>query len=87
MEKVVDDYSYDPAKTLAQGAFASVFKGKHIADGRPVAIKVIRLAEISNDIEKMLLRNEISAVQNISNSNVVKCYKVLQTVNHVYLVL
>jgi serine/threonine protein kinase len=87
MEKVVDEYLYDPAKQLASGAFGAVFRGRHVVSGRAVAIKVIRLKDVSNDIEKMLLRNEIAAVQKVSHPNVVGCEKVLQTPNHIYLVL
>lgn len=61
--------------------------GRRISTGQLVALKVIDLLSIQTEVEKMLLANELKALQRLKHPNFVECYDICQTSSHVYIVM
>ena len=51
-----------------------------------MAIKVIELAKIQNEVEKYLLNNEINALRALNHKNILRTIDILMTKNNVYIV-
>jgi serine/threonine protein kinase len=84
--KTIDNYNYNINDIIGQGSFSSVYKGKSIITGEKVAIKVINLSGLTADTYQKL-QYELSILKNLPpHRNIVKMYKLLQTVNNVYIV-
>jgi serine/threonine protein kinase len=60
--------------------------GRNTVNGQPVALKVIDLRSINTDVEKMLLGNELKALQQLQHQNIVQAHDICQTSTHVYIV-
>lgn len=71
---VVDKYLYWPHQLVGQGSFATVYRGKRRSDGLPVAVKKIKINEMSNRMNK--LWSEIKIMKQLSHPNILKLYDV-----------
>ena len=73
-------------KLLGQGSYASVYQGKVIETGYPVAVKVIdkRIFTISFNLKN--LQSEIDIMKKVSHKNIVNLFDVFQTNNNMYII-
>jgi serine/threonine-protein kinase ULK/ATG1 len=71
---------------LGKGSTGSVYEGRNIKTDRKVAVKVIELDTISNEVTKYLLKMEKLALMSIDNEYVVKGLRVLQDDKYCFLV-
>lgn len=84
--KVIENYSYCLNDELGSGYSSKVYKGRDERTGEAVAIKVIDMKMVTNEVQSFLLKNEISVLKKIDNLNILKMYDVFQTSNNTYIV-
>jgi serine/threonine protein kinase len=85
MSKIVQDYML--VEVIGSGQYGKVWKAQHIKTREPYAIKSISIKQISG-VEKLreFVMSEISALEQMSNRNIVKYFGKLQTTNNIYLI-
>lgn len=71
---------------VGSGFSSQVFRGLNENNLEPIAIKVIELNKIQNEVEKYLLNNEITALRSVKHKNVLQTVDILMTKNNVYIV-
>lgn len=73
-------------RLLGQGSYASVYKGKVIETGEPVAVKVIDKRIFTSNFNLKNLHSEIEIMKKVSHQNIVQLYDVFQTNNNMYII-
>lgn len=84
--KKIENYYYCLSQQLGQGNFSQVFRGIDQSTGVPVAVKVIKLASLTNKIAKQLVLNETAILQELNHENVIKCRDIFQSKNNCYII-
>ena len=79
--KSIGDYYYSTTP-IGKGSFSVIYKGFHIIDKKPVAIK-----KITKYIDKKYLNSEINLMKQMDNVNVLTLYEVLKVKSSYYLIL
>jgi eukaryotic-like serine/threonine-protein kinase len=64
--------SYKLSDFLGRGAFGEVYRGVGEVTGTVIAVKLLRLGELSDETSRAALLNEIRAAQQIEHPNVVR---------------
>lgn len=85
--KKIDRFYYDPAKSLKDGAFGSVFKAYDDSNNQAeVAVKVIPSSKLfeSEDMYNMLMR-EVEILQQIKGKHIVQLIDVRRSPNNLYI--
>lgn len=80
---------------LGKGATGNVYRGKIFCyplgknkiDQTNIAVKVINENKICSDVIAYLLKNEINAVQRVSDPNVLKTFDVLRENGYCYIIM
>lgn len=92
-EKTIGDYVYNIAAVIGEGYSAKVYRGTVCFDpgvskltGEHVAVKVIELRHIDNEVEAMLLSNEINCHKILNHSNIVRILDQLQSRDRLYII-
>ena len=67
LTKVFENYSYQLNAEIGSGYSSHVFKGHHNSTRQPVAVKVIDMLKIQDDVKLFLLNNEISIIRKLDN--------------------
>ena len=73
-------------RLLGQGSYASVYRGRVIESGEPVAVKVIDKRLFSNAFNLKNLHCEIDIMKKVRHDNIVELHDVLQTTNNMYII-
>jgi serine/threonine protein kinase len=73
-------------RLLGQGSYASVYHGKVIETGEPVAVKVIDKRIFTSNFNLKNLHSEIEIMKKVSHQNIVHLYGVFQTNNSMYII-
>lgn len=73
-------------RLLGQGSYASVYRGKVIETGQPVAVKVIDKRIFTSSFNLKNLHSEIDIMKRVNHRNIVKLFDVFQTNNNMYIV-
>lgn len=78
--KRVGDYILD--KRIGWGAFAQVYKGFSIKTNEPFAIKVVDVCRLADKNSKLTenLNYEIRILKELSHTNIVRLYDVLNVI-------
>ncbi|KRX01178.1 Protein kinase-like domain [Pseudocohnilembus persalinus] len=84
--KVIEHYSYNMTEVIGKGYSSNVFKGKDDNTGDLVAVKVIDMKKITNEVQKFLLQNEIDIIKKLKNYNLLETKDVYQTQNNTYII-
>lgn len=74
---------------IGKGYSSIVFRGKDDRTDEEVAVKVIDMKQISNEVQHFLLSNELSVMARLSlknNMNVLKLNSICQTTNNTYII-
>lgn len=77
---------YELGKTLGSGSFSKVKLGMDDT-GKQYAVKIIEKEQLVREHMEEQLKREISVMKLLNHPHIVKLYDVLQTQNHIYLVL
>lgn len=77
---------YELGKTLGSGSFSKVKLGQDDS-GKQYAVKIIDKEQLVREHMEEQLKREISIMRMLNHPNIVKLFDVLQTQNHIYLVL
>lgn len=86
-KKVIENYSYCLPDVIGKGYSSLVFKGKNDTTGETVAVKVIDMKGIKNEVQTFLLKNEINVLKKlITNINCLKLLDVFHTANNTYII-
>jgi len=83
--KNVGDYVFDAE--IGSGAYAIVWKGHHVRNGIPVAIKVIRKSSVQDYHSKIRLQREISIMRKLNHSCIVTLFDVFEDIENYYLIM
>lgn len=73
-----DKYLVDMATQLGKGSTGSVYSGKDLRSGEKVAVKIIELSTIDNEVTQYLLEMEKKALLAINSPYVLKGHKIWQ---------
>ena len=76
------DYIYIN-KSIGNGSFSKVYKGKNMITNNNVAIKKIKSYKLSNNL-KQRLNIEIDLMKKLNHTNIVQLYDILQSNNKKY---
>lgn len=74
-------------KTLGEGTFSKVKLGVHCETGQMCAIKIIDKESLAKQCLEEQLKREIAIMKVLRHRHVVQLHEVMQTVNHIYIVL
>lgn len=85
-EKRIEKYQFNLKRLLGQGSYASVYKGKVIETGEPVAVKVIDKRIFTSNFNIKNLHSEIEIMKKVCHQNIVQLYDVFQTNNNMYII-
>jgi len=78
---------YELGKTLGSGNFSKVKLGVDPETKEQVAVKIIEKEQLVKERMEEQLRREIAVMKQLKHSNIVQLKEVMQTANHIYLVL
>ncbi|MBV8810673.1 MAG: serine/threonine protein kinase, partial [Acidobacteriaceae bacterium] len=82
---------YQIEKEVGRGASGTVYKARDPAIGRTVAIKAIRVGEVSDPEERIRIRNKVLSESHsagmLSHPNIVTVYDVLDLEGTAYIVM
>lgn len=78
---------YELGKTLGTGNFSKVKVGTDAETGETWAIKIIDKEQLAKERMEEQLKREIAVMKMLKQSNIVQLKEVMQTANHIYLVL
>lgn len=78
---------YTVGKIVGEGAYASVRVAVYKPEGRKVAIKVYEKGKISDPQRKKSVRREIKILQTLDHPNIVKILNVVETNNHLNIIM
>lgn len=78
---------YELGKTLGSGNFSKVKIGTDCENGSTWAIKIIDKEQLQRERMEEQLKREIAVMKMLKHENVVQLKEVMQTANHIYLVL
>eukprot|EP00744_Colponema_vietnamica_P001282 GILI01002140.1.p1 GENE.GILI01002140.1~~GILI01002140.1.p1 ORF type:complete len:451 (+),score=142.94 GILI01002140.1:109-1461(+) len=78
---------YELGKTLGSGNFSKVKIGTDCETGETWAIKIIDKEQLQKERMEEQLKREIAVMKMLKHENVVQLKEVMQTANHIYLVL
>ena len=84
--KVIEHYSYYLTEDIGKGFSSKVFKGKNNKTGEIVAVKVLDMKTIKNEVQIFLLKNEIQVMKKLDNINCLKLLDMFQTANNTYII-
>lgn len=85
-EKKIEKYQFSLKKQLGQGSYATVYLGREIETGQPVAVKVIDKKIFSNAYNVKNIQSEIDIMKKVSHQNIVQLFDIYQTTNNMYIV-
>jgi calcium-dependent protein kinase len=83
---ILDEYVVDINVVLGQGSTGCVYQGSNTKTGEKVAIKVIDLCTIDNEVASYLLAMEKNALMIVSNPYILKGLKVAQDNRYCFMV-
>ena len=86
VQKLISHYAYNLNESIGKGSFSNVYKGIDQNTNQKVAIKVIDMKLMQNEIYVHLLNNEIVVHKTLDHPNILKIYDVFQTQNNTYIV-
>ncbi|EKF28042.1 serine/threonine protein kinase, putative,protein kinase, putative [Trypanosoma cruzi marinkellei] len=78
---------YELGKTLGSGNFSKVKIGRDIETGKEWAIKIIDKEQLVRERMEEQLKREIAVMKMLHQPNIIELREVMQTTNHIYLVL
>jgi serine/threonine protein kinase len=78
---------YELGKTLGTGNFSKVKLGIDTETGESWAIKIIDKEQLAKEHMEEQLKREIAVMKLLKHENIVQLKEVMQTANHIYLVL
>ena len=84
--KRIKNFVYNPKDEVGKGFSSVVYKGVNELNKEEIAVKVIELVKIKNEVQKYLLNNEMRALRKLSHPNILRCVDILMTKNNVYIV-
>lgn len=76
---------YELRQTIGSGGFAKVKLAVHNLTGEKVAIKVMNKKELGSDLPRV--QREIDAMKNLTHQHVCQLYHVIQTEEHIFMVM
>lgn len=82
----IGSYVYSENDIIGKGSFGKVFKGKSLATGAAVAVKVIYVENSKQTMLIKMIKNEVDALKRVKNENIVEFYEFTVQNNHVYIV-
>ena len=77
---------YDIQEKIGEGKYASVYKAKHKASKRIVAIKILEKENISSN-EFNMIKNEIDILKICQHPNIVKLYDVFEDIERIHIIM
>lgn len=85
--KKIEGYSYGLNDVIGKGYSSHVYKGRNDQTGEPVAVKVIDLRLLKNDINKVLLESEIQVLKELKAlPHILALHEVYTTKNNTYII-
>jgi serine/threonine protein kinase len=85
--KKIENYSYGLNDVIGKGYSSQVYKGRNDETSESVAVKVIDMRLLKNDINKILLESEILILKELkSQPHVLTLHEVFTTKNNTYIV-
>ncbi|KAG8345851.1 Protein kinase domain [Trypanosoma vivax] len=78
---------YELSKTLGSGNFSKVKVGRDVETGKEWAIKIIDKEQLVRERMEEQLKREIAVMKVLHQPNIIELREVMQTTNHIYLVL
>ncbi|CAK67469.1 unnamed protein product (macronuclear) [Paramecium tetraurelia] len=86
IRKTISNYTYENNDLIGSGYSSKVYKGVNTKTNQVVAIKVISIQQLTTQISKSLLKNEIQVLSLIDHPNLMKIYDTFETKNNRYLI-
>ncbi|CCD12774.1 unnamed protein product [Trypanosoma congolense IL3000] len=78
---------YEIGKTIGSGNFSKVKIGRDVETGKEWAIKILDKAQLVRERMEEQLKREIEIMRRLHQPNIIELHDVIQTNNHIYLVL
>lgn len=78
---------YEIGKLLGCGAFAKVYHGRDVSNGKSVAIKCFNKNKIQDSNLTSNIKTEISIMRRLRHQNIVRLFEVLASRNKIYFVI
>ena len=85
-KKIIGDYEFMIQDVLGKGYSSTVYLGKKVSTQEQVAIKVINMKEIKNEVKLHLLKAELSVLSRLDNPYVLAVRDIFQTANNTYII-
>ena len=77
---------YDIQEKIGEGKYASVYRAKHLASERIVAIKILEKENLSSN-ELNMIKNEIDILKTCQHPNIVKLYDVFEDIERIHIIM
>jgi len=87
IEKQVDKYGFNTGAELGGGSYSTVYLGRDMGTGEPVAIKMVSKSIIQDEYLKNCLIGEINLMKGLDHPNLVKFYNCFETEKNIYIII
>lgn len=77
--------NYEVLEQMGEGAFSVVYKARHIASGKLVAIKILRKFQMDSNQKQAVLK-EVTIMRQLSHPNIVKFIEFIDSQQYYYIV-
>lgn len=84
--KKIENYVFDLREKIGEGSFSRVYRGTNIHNNTTVAVKKVRVGDVSSKIARRLLEWEVNILRQVKHSNIVNCLDIHFSANNCYII-
>lgn len=84
--KKIENYVFDLREKVGEGSFSRVYKGINIHNNVTVAVKKVRVGDVTSKIARRLLEWEVNILKLVKHPNILHCLDIHFSANNCYII-
>lgn len=86
LSKKIKNFVFNQKDQIGKGYSSVVYRGQDEVTKDDIAVKVVELTKIKNEVQRHLLNNEMRALRKLDHPHIIRCLDILMTKNNIYIV-